>query len=79
MRSAKKLELVPGDDQAGVLKHFRGGNAEYVMLVISVVDARTERQVYRVAVLRRLPELNESEIAVNQQICDLLSELPVGN
>jgi len=61
------------------MKYFRVGDAEQAMLVISVVDARTERQVYRVAALRRSPKLTENEIAVNQQICDFLSELPVGN
>ena len=79
MHSVKKLDLVPGDDQARVLKHFRGGDTEHAMLVVLVVDARTERQVYGVAARRRLPWLSESEIAVNQQLCDLLSELPVGN
>lgn len=79
MRSVKKLELVPVDDAAQVLRHFRGGDAQHAMLVISVVDVRTERQVYRVAALRRLPQRNESEIAVNQQICELLAELPVGS
>ena len=49
------------------------------MLVICVVDVCTDQQVYRVAAVRRSPELNESKIAVNQQTCDSLSELPVGN
>ena len=49
------------------------------MLVICVVDVGADQQVYRVAAVGRLPELNESEFTVNQQICDLLSDLPVGN
>jgi twitching motility protein PilU len=76
MRNVKKLDLIPVNDSSRVLRHFRGGDTEHAMLIISVVDVRTDRQIYRVAALRRLPELNESEIAVNQQICELLSELP---
>ncbi len=77
MKNVKALDLVRVDGQQRATRHFREGPTDHAMLVINVIDQNSVKSVYRLSALRRVSDLNESEIAVNQQILKVLESLPV--
>lgn len=77
MKNVEALDLVRVDGQQRATRHFREGPTDHAMLVINVIDQNSVKSVYRLSALRRVSDLNESEIAVNQQILKVLESLPV--
>ena len=77
MKNVKALDLARVDGQQRATRHFREGPTDHAMLVINVIDQNSVKSVYRLSALRRVSDLNESEIAVNQQILKVLESLPV--
>jgi twitching motility protein PilU len=77
MKNVKASNLVRLDEAQRATRHFREGPTDHAILVINVIDQNSIKSVYRLSALRRASDLNESEIAMNQHLVQMLETLPV--
>jgi hypothetical protein len=72
------MDLPPVADEGKAHEHYEPQSEEHDMLVISVVDRKTERPVYRLNASRTHSDREESDVVINQHLVELLATLPVG-
>ena len=78
IKSAKGLGLKPVEEDDHH-ERFAPQSDEHSMLVISVLDCREDRPVYRLTASRRRSDAQESDVVINQHFVEMLASLPVGD
>lgn len=79
IKTTKGLDLQPVAGEGAARDYYVPESNEHAMLVISVLDTKANKAVYRLTASRRLSDHDASEEEVNQHLEKLLATFPVGD
>jgi twitching motility protein PilU len=78
IKTTKGLGLEPIDDEQAIFETYEPESESHHMVVINVLDTRTQKPVYRLTASRRVSDHQSSKERLGHTFVDLLSSLPVG-
>ncbi len=79
IKSTSGLKLEPIEDEARSFASYVPETEKHYMVVINVVDSRSDESVYRITASRHSDDLKETKEQIAYEFVDLLRSLPVGS